>query len=76
MNEKLALLIVTFLTLMMTSLIALAVGPDSNTLLSCTYDYTYCSDSACDQGAGADGQHVYQCDTYPYVRTVDTCCGG
>ncbi len=77
MNKKLGLLVTSFALFLVTSFAALAIAQGGvSTMGVCVYQYTQCSDYACDEGSGADGQHVYHCDTYPYVRTVDTCCGG
>lgn len=77
MKKKMGLLAATFLVFAITSLSALAMG-DTPTIMGCTYQYTQCSNDYCtrpDGTAGAKGQHVYHCTTYPYVRTQSTCCG-
>lgn len=76
MRRKLALLASSFALFLTVSVMAIAVAQEDNMPMSCTWQYTWCSDNACPTGPGADGQHVYHCTTHPYVRTVDTCCGG
>lgn len=77
MNKKLGLLLSSFALFLVTSFAALAIAQGGvSTMGVCVYQYTQCSDNPCGEGPGADGEHVYHCDTYPFIRVVYTCCGG
>lgn len=44
----------------------------------CWWVDTYCGGPACTTPAGtpgSKGSEVYYCDTYPYVRVNEVCCG-
>ena len=75
-RKKLTLLLASLGLLVVLGIGASALADSTFQPLACTWDYTHCSDDACPDGPGAAGSHVYVCDTPPYIRSEDTCCGG
>ncbi len=74
-RKKKNMLLASFALFIAASVAAVATAEGEVMPMACHYQYTYCSDFRCPTGSGAAGQHVYHCDTHPYVRVIDTCCG-
>jgi hypothetical protein len=72
--KNLRKLFLAFSAYSVTSIALLGSSAQADAVPGCYYQYTNCSNASCANG-GSQGWHIYYCEPYSRVKSVQTCCG-